>query len=74
MNVLGYEEDFVRWSEQQAQLLKEKKFDLLDINNIVDEIESLGTRDKIKIKHLLTRLFETLLKRKYTSKDKKSGK
>lgn len=69
MDITGYEEDFVRWSQQQAQFLKEKKFESLDIDNIVDEIESLGKRDKFKINCLLTRLFETLLKRKYTLKE-----
>lgn len=69
MNLVGYEEDFVRWSEQQAQLLKEQKFDLLDLENITDEIESLGKTDKFKIERLLTRLFENLLKRKHSGKE-----
>lgn len=69
MDIASYEKDFVMWSEQQAQFLKEKKFESLDIDNIVDEIESLGKRDKFKIECLLTRLFETKLKRKHTLKD-----
>lgn len=69
MNLTNYEEDFVRWSEQQTLLLKERKFNLLDLENIIDEIESLGKRDKSKIERLLTCLFETLLKLKYSGKE-----
>ncbi|MGL6342921.1 MAG: DUF29 domain-containing protein, partial [Waterburya sp.] len=51
---------------EQSQFLREKKFELLDIANLAEEIESLGKSDKRKLESLLLRLFEHLLKRKYT--------
>lgn len=41
----GYDEDFVLWSQHQAALIRERRFDLVDRDNLADEIESLGKRD-----------------------------
>jgi hypothetical protein len=42
----GYDTDFYQWSMQQAELLRAGRFDLVDIENIAEEIESLGNSDK----------------------------
>ncbi|WDN90335.1 hypothetical protein BuS5_03306 [Desulfosarcina sp. BuS5] len=39
-----YNLDFFHWTEQQAKYLKSGKFDLLDIENSAEEIESMGRR------------------------------
>jgi hypothetical protein len=37
-----YDQDFYSWSLHQAQLLREKKFNQVDWNNVIEEIEDLG--------------------------------
>jgi hypothetical protein len=37
-----YEQDFYSWSLHQAQLLREKKFNQVDWENVIEEIEDLG--------------------------------
>ncbi|WP_334188706.1 DUF29 domain-containing protein [Noviherbaspirillum sp.] len=37
-----YDDDFYRWLQQQAQLLCERRFSELDLDNLVEEIQSLA--------------------------------
>jgi Domain of unknown function DUF29 len=37
-----YEEDFFVWSQKQAALLRERRFDELDMANLIEEVEDLG--------------------------------
>jgi hypothetical protein len=41
-NYPDYEEDFAAWLQAQANLLRERRFDELDIPNLVEEVESVG--------------------------------
>jgi hypothetical protein len=41
-NYPGYEEDFAAWAQAQADLLRERRFEELDVENLVDEVESVG--------------------------------
>lgn len=41
-NYPAYEEDFAAWLQAQAELLRERRFDELDIPNLVEEVESVG--------------------------------
>jgi hypothetical protein len=41
-NYPAYEEDFAAWLQAQADLLRERRFDELDIPNLVEEVESVG--------------------------------
>jgi Domain of unknown function DUF29 len=38
----SYEEDGYSWALEQAELLRARRFDQLDVENIAEEIESLG--------------------------------
>jgi hypothetical protein len=38
----SYEEDGYSWALEQAELLRARRFDLLDAENVAEEIESLG--------------------------------
>lgn len=40
------EVDFHLWLEQTAILLKERKLDQLDIENLLEEIEEISAREK----------------------------
>jgi hypothetical protein len=37
-----YDEDFVAWTQHQATMLREGKWDKMDLLNLAEEIESLG--------------------------------
>ncbi|WP_035989524.1 DUF29 domain-containing protein [Leptolyngbya sp. KIOST-1] len=60
-----YDTDFLLWIETTANLLKNRRFENLDLDNLIEEIESLGRRDKRAVLSYLTRLCEHLLKIKY---------
>jgi len=57
-----YEEDFALWSAEQATLIRAGKFDRIDLENVAEEIESLGKSDKRQIRSRLQVLMLHLLK------------
>ncbi len=61
-HAINYEQDFYSWLMYNAQLLKEKRFTELDIENIAEELESMGKRDKRELLSRLTVLLAHLLK------------
>ncbi len=61
-NAAGYDEDFYAWSMEQAGLLRAGKFARLDIENIAEELESMGRSDKRQIESRLVVLLAHLLK------------
>ena len=60
-NLSDYEADYGAWIATQAMLLREGRFDELDLQNLIDEVESLGRSDfkgfesalKVVLLHLL---------------------
>jgi hypothetical protein len=66
----SYEKDFYKWTQVQASLLKKNKFDKLDIENVIEEIEALGRSDKTKLYNLLVVLLQHLLKNNYALENK----
>jgi hypothetical protein len=62
MTIQTYETDFYRWTQTQAAALRQKDWAALDIENIAEEIESLGRSDRRAITHQLERLLLHLLK------------
>jgi len=65
MEKILYEQDFVIWIENTVEKLKAGNFSELDLEHLIDEVESLGKRDKRELKNRLITLFEHLLKRHY---------
>jgi hypothetical protein len=61
-NAAGYDEDFYAWSMEQARLLRGGEFARLDIENIAEELESLGRSDKRQIESRLVVLLAHLPK------------
>lgn len=59
-----YDRDLQLWCLEIAQL-KARDFEQLDIDNLLQEIESLVRRDRREIKSRLGTLLEHLLKRIY---------
>jgi len=60
-----YEQDAFKWYNENAKLLREKKFELIDIENLAEEIESMGAHERDKLESFLIQLFLHLLKWKY---------
>jgi Domain of unknown function DUF29 len=60
-----YEQDFHQWTQQMATVLRNGHFNQLDIENLAEEIESLGRSDRRELKSRLTVLFMHLLKWHY---------
>lgn len=65
LNHHSYEKDFYAWAMENAELLKQKKFEEIDIENIAEEIESMGKNDKRGIISHLRVLIAHLLKWQY---------
>ena len=57
-----YDEDFALWSAEQAALIRAGKLDRIDLENVAEEIESLGKSDKRQIRSRLQVLMLQLLK------------
>ncbi|MCU0547823.1 MAG: DUF29 domain-containing protein [Leptolyngbya sp. Prado105] len=60
-----YDTDYQRWIHQTVAQLKAQDFGKLDLENLIEEIESLGKQDKRSLSSDLTRLCEHLLKIKH---------
>jgi hypothetical protein len=61
-----YDTDFVRWSDQQAAALRARRFDELDIDNLAEEVETLGRSDRRALRNRIEVIIEHLLKARYT--------
>jgi hypothetical protein len=60
-----YDSDFALWVQETVSKLKAKELEQIDWENLIEEVESLGKRDKRELKSRLITLFEHLLKRVY---------
>jgi hypothetical protein len=63
--VISYDNDFYSWTQEQAELLKNGRFSELDIDNLIEEVESMGRSEKRELESRLTILLLHLLKWKY---------
>jgi hypothetical protein len=52
-----YNQDFYAWVQEQAALLKARQFEALDLDNLIEEVESIACQER----HLLWHRFRTLL-------------
>ncbi|MFZ4728264.1 MAG: DUF29 domain-containing protein [Pseudanabaena sp.] len=57
-----YEVDFYAWTQEQSALLSRGQWQSLDIENLVEEIESLGKQQKQELRNRLGVLIGHLLK------------
>lgn len=60
-----YEQDLVLWYEETITRLKQRDFNELDIDNLIEEIESLANRERRELKSRLFVLLCHYLKRLY---------
>ena len=66
-----YEEDFVAWAAQTALLLRERRFDEIDMESLAEEVDAMAGRDRREVLSRLTVLLVHLLKWKHQP-DKRS--
>jgi hypothetical protein len=60
-----YENDENLWLEETIELLKQKQFNQLDLENLIEELINLGKRDLAKAKSLLRQIIIHILLLQY---------
>lgn len=67
-----YDTDYQLWIDQTIAQLKAQEFREIDLENLIEEIESLGRSEKHAISSYLMRLCEHLLKIKYWESERET--
>ena len=62
MSTVSYETDIVAWANEQAWLVRNKKFELLDLEHIAEEIEDVGKSEQRELANRMALLIAHLLK------------
>jgi hypothetical protein len=67
MTTALYETDFYRWTQEQADLLRQGQFNRVDLDlaNIAEEIESMGKSQRDAVESYLANIIMHLLKWRY---------
>lgn len=60
-----YEVDDVQWLEETVKILRNKKFEALDLDNLIGELEDLGREKKNAVASLLEQVIRHLLLLQY---------
>ena len=60
-NAVAYDDDFFAWTQEQARLLRAGELTDVDVENLAEEIESVGRSDRREIRNRLTVLLSHLL-------------
>ncbi len=58
----NYNSDFYGWTQEQAALLKAGRLNEIDIENLIEEVETMGRSEKRELNSRLTVLLVHLLK------------
>jgi len=65
MKASNYETDFYTWTQQQASLLKSGRLSELDVENLIEEVETMGRSERRALESRLTVLLVHMLKWQY---------
>ncbi|MEH2314432.1 MAG: DUF29 domain-containing protein [Nostoc sp.] len=68
-----YETDFYTWTQEQVSLLKTQQWDQLDTVNLIEEIETLGRRERQELRNRLGVLLGHLLKWQFQSEKRSNS-
>lgn len=60
-----YDEDLTLWAKNTAQLLREKQWDVIDWEHLIEEVEDLGKSERSAIASQMERVMVHLLKWQY---------
>jgi Domain of unknown function DUF29 len=62
MITINYDADIIAWANEQAWLVRNRKFELLDVEHIAEEIEDVGKSEQRELGNRMTVLIAHLLK------------
>jgi len=65
MGAVAYDQDLYTWALEQAALLRERKFDQIDLEHIIEEIADMSKSEKRALQSFLETLLIHLLKWQY---------
>lgn len=65
MGAVTYEQDFYGWAMQQVTLLRRRQFNDIDLEHLIEEIDSMGKAERNQLRNRLTVLLMHLLKWAY---------
>jgi len=63
----SYDQDFFAWTRQQADFMRERQFQELDLEHLIEEIESMGASERRQLVSGLKMLMAHLLKWQFQS-------
>lgn len=67
MSQVLYSDDFYGWTLEQSRLMKARRFDELDVQHLIEEIDSMGASERRQMVSRLKVLMMHLLKWSYES-------
>jgi hypothetical protein len=65
-----YEVDDSLWLEETIAILKEQRFDALDLDNLIEELEDLGSEKKHRVASFLQQIIRHCLLVQYWTKER----
>lgn len=65
-----YDRDFNLWVEETLKAIKNRDFENMDWDNLLDEIDDMGKSEKRSLESYLQRLIEHILKLRYWESEK----
>jgi hypothetical protein len=68
-----YEVDDIKWLDTTIKLLKNRQFDSLDLENLIEELEELGKRERNSVVSLLEQIIRHLLLLEYWTAEKENN-
>ncbi|MES2017889.1 MAG: DUF29 domain-containing protein [Pseudomonadota bacterium] len=66
----GYERDFALWIETQLEILRARKFEQLDLDNVIEELADMGKDHRRELRSRLEVLLIHLLKCQFQAEHK----
>ena len=67
LDLTAYETDIAAWANEQAELLCQQRFDLLDWEHIADELKDVGKSEQRELASRFAVLIAHILKWKFQS-------
>ena len=62
-----YQTDFQAWTKEQIEILRNQEWHKLDLENLIEEIDTLGRQQRQELRNRLAILIGHLLKWQYQS-------
>jgi len=63
----NFKEDYCAWAEEQGNFLQKKEWDKVDVENVAEEIHSLGDMQELRLEGVICLWMQCMLKMNYYS-------